>query len=74
MPLVRGSSRRVMSQNIRTEMEAGKPKKQAVAIAYREAGKDNAIITQANAGAPPARYPAIDESWSVADVLMGRHR
>lgn len=26
--------RKIMSENIRTEMEAGKPQKQAVAIAY----------------------------------------
>jgi hypothetical protein len=34
MPLKQGSSRAAMSQNIRTEMNAGKPQKQAVAIAY----------------------------------------
>lgn len=37
MPLKRGSSRKVVSQNIRTEMAAGKPQKQAVAIALSEA-------------------------------------
>jgi len=39
MPLKRGSSRKVISANIRTELRAGKPKKQAVAIALRTAGK-----------------------------------
>jgi hypothetical protein len=38
-PLKKGSSRKVVSQNIRMEMHAGKPQKQAVAIAMREAGK-----------------------------------
>lgn len=33
MPLKRGISRPVVSQNIRTEMNAGRPQKQAVAIA-----------------------------------------
>lgn len=34
MPLITGKSPKAMSQNIRTEMAAGKPQKQAVAIAY----------------------------------------
>lgn len=39
MPLVKGKSREAMSQNIRTEMAAGKPQKQAIAIAYSQAGE-----------------------------------
>lgn len=39
MPLKSGSSKKVIAQNIRTEMHAGKPQKQAIAIAMRKAGK-----------------------------------
>ena len=38
MPLLKGSSKEIISENIRREMHAGKPQKQAVAIAMRAAG------------------------------------
>ena len=42
MPLVKGKaakSKKGFSENVKREMEAGKPQKQAVAIAYSEAGE-----------------------------------
>ncbi len=39
MPLEKGKSNKAVSDNIRTEMDSGKPQKQAVAIALNLAGK-----------------------------------
>jgi hypothetical protein len=42
MPLVKGKkakTRAGFSENVKREMDAGKPQKQAVAIAYSEAGE-----------------------------------
>lgn len=49
MPLEKGSSKAAFSKNVATEVNAGKPTKQAVAIAYRESGKDCAMPSDGRA-------------------------
>lgn len=44
MPLVKSGSKKAIGQNIKTEKAAGKPKKQAVAIALNVARKAGANI------------------------------
>jgi len=39
MPLKSGKSKKVISSNIKAEMNAGRPQKQAIAIAMNKAGK-----------------------------------
>lgn len=46
MPLKKGTSQKVVSANIRTEIKAGRPQRQAVAIALNTARKAGAKIPQ----------------------------
>lgn len=39
MPLKKGKSKKFLSENIATEMRSGKPRKQAIAIAFAKAKK-----------------------------------
>lgn len=51
MPLVKGFSKKSISGNIRKEMDAGKPQKQAVAIAM------NTARTAAQKAGKPSKAP-----------------
>jgi hypothetical protein len=50
MPLKHGTSKKDISSNIRTERNAGKPEKQAVAIALNTARKAGAKIPKQKKG------------------------
>lgn len=45
MPLKRGSSRAVIAHNIKAERRAGKPKRQAIAIALAKARQSRGLKT-----------------------------
>jgi len=72
MPLKEGSSQATISQNIATERHAGKPEKQAVAIAENEARKsaDYQVPLVGNgagsgAGSTQSYQPTIDAEETV---------
>lgn len=54
MPLKRGKSPAAVSANIRQEIKAGRPQKQAVAIALNTARKSGANIPPKPKRRPPA--------------------
>ena len=54
MPLKKGKSKKNVSSNIKTEMAAGKPQKQAVAIALNTARKGKAKMKVSKRGKPMA--------------------
>jgi 8-oxo-dGTP pyrophosphatase MutT (NUDIX family) len=66
MPLETGKSKAAFSHNVKTEVVAGKPQKQAVAIAYREAGEKQAKDA----------HPSIAALHKLAEDCMGydKHR
>lgn len=74
MPLEPGKSQAVLSRNIATEVRAGKPQAQAVAIAYSKArgdsyGVDNPMHPSAAIASLVAR---VDDFCKQADGLMER--
>ena len=46
MPLKSGKSKKVISENIRTEVKAGRPLKQSIAIAMSKAGMSKPTRTR----------------------------
>lgn len=54
MPLINDNSKQAFSKNVATEMKAGKPQKQAVAIAY---SKKRRASKPAKSAKKTIRYP-----------------
>lgn len=65
MPLEKGKSREAISDNISTEVHAGKPKKQAVAIALNTARKSGAKI--------PKHVRSARKRGMISDKAMKAH-
>lgn len=60
MPLKKGTSRKVMGENYKAEISAGKPKKQAVAIMLNEARESGAKIPRKKSGAKEEKRESYD--------------
>jgi hypothetical protein len=70
MPLIKGRSRAAFQQNIRTEIAAGKPQKQALAIAYSEARrmKDGGLVNKKHPGFKKAAQEIAERGGYSMDV------
>ena len=66
MPLIKGKSPKSVSANIKTEIAAGKPQRQAVAIALNTARKAGANIPKPKA---KVRKPVAN---NLGDMMKGR--
>lgn len=66
MPLEKGGSEKTIGKNIATERNAGKPEKQAIAIAESEARRSNDVAPNYTQAAP--------SSMSVADVQKANRK
>lgn len=87
MPLESGSSKESFSHNVATEVNAGKPQAQAVAIAYKEkrdaadaalaagryvSGRDCRAVLDAKTAADARKYPSYTLAQLEAFVAAGQ--
>lgn len=75
MPLLKGKSQKAFSHNVKAEMDAGKPMKQSLAIAYATKRKPKKMNKGGDCYADggkvkPVPSPAPDEKENYADKLM----
>jgi hypothetical protein len=67
MPLKKGSSKKVVSTNIKELMNTGRPQKQAVAIALKTAGKSNRMAKGGMARAMQGGEAAMQKQAAAAE-------
>jgi len=71
MPLKKGSSKKVVSTNIKELMTTGRPQKQAVAIALKTAGKSNRMAQGGMARAMQGGEEAMQKKAAAAEGRRG---
>jgi len=64
MPLKRGFSQETISENIRREVRAGRPRRQAIAIAEHEAEKARRARRRAKTAAKKRRTASGRKRWA----------
>lgn len=73
MPLNKGKSREAVSENIATEMDAGMPQKQAVAVALNTARKAGAHIPKKPSRRLRKTARKMAKRGMISEAAMKRH-
>lgn len=63
MPLIQSSSKKALDENIKTEIDSGKPRDQAVAIAYSVADKAKSSPVDRRMGLDQDKAKKISDSF-----------
>lgn len=73
MPLLHSKSKKAFEKNLKTELGAGKPKDQSLAIAY-SVQRQSAKKRMSAGGIVPAHEDMSDRPKSLADAVMKKRR
>jgi hypothetical protein len=73
MPMLKGSSRKTISENIRREVHKGHPQKQAIAMALAAAGKSNAKGTKMAKGKVVTKYGVAKDQKGMGKAAQKKH-
>ncbi len=76
MPLIKSKSKKAFSENIAAEMDAGKPQKQSLAIAYavKKQAKRKKMAMGGEAMLKEGKPEMHDHAKSIADAIMRRRK
>jgi len=73
MPMLKGSSQKVISENIRREIHKGHPQKQAIAMALASAGKSKGSKVAKGKGKVVVKYGVAADQRKMGKAAQKKH-